>query len=106
MLNNDDCSKTIITEYVGPDVRQLFSTNTERNIYLPLVKIAYNKLFSEYGLHHNDLVWKNITIKDNKAYFIDLGRVRPQLLDEDSQQILKNIQLEINNFNDLFDLNT
>jgi predicted Ser/Thr protein kinase len=102
LINYADESLTTITEYISEDVRMKFKSNSERKQYLHLVKIAYDDMLNNFGFHHNDLKWRNICIKDNKAYFIDLSRLSDNLIDEDSEKILEQIGIKRNNFDDLF----
>lgn len=91
LVNFEDDTNTLIIEYSGKSPANMFKWNLEREVYLPLVKTAYYDMYENYGLHHNDLKWKNITIMDNVAYLIDLVRSDYILADQDTEHILQKI---------------
>jgi thiamine kinase-like enzyme len=64
-----------------------FSGSAKR-AYAPHVKKIVDMLYQKYGLHHNDIRWKNLTYKNYKITVIDWENASTENLDLNHDNIL------------------
>jgi|ETNvirnome_6_100_1030635.scaffolds.fasta_scaffold14957_2 tRNA A-37 threonylcarbamoyl transferase component Bud32 len=92
VIKQDDENLVIIMEYKGKSLVEMFNKTSDRVKFLPQIKIANDALLKEYGMYHNDLKWKNITILDDVAYLVDVIRTSTKKTDTDSEKIIERIK--------------
>ena len=77
LFHVDRSQKLFVLENVGVDVQTKYKP-CERKKFLPLIKEMDARLSEIYGIHHNDIHWKNVTQNSEGSLFIiDFGRWTP-----------------------------
>jgi RIO-like serine/threonine protein kinase len=62
-------SKLIVTEYVGKSLNLKYPP-AERKKFKPRIQMMNHELITDYGIHHNDIRWKNVVESDNGNLFL------------------------------------
>lgn len=61
--------KSLTTEYVGESLNIKYPP-TERKRFIPRIQEMNRILIEEYGIHHNDIRWKNVVESPNGDLFL------------------------------------
>lgn len=61
--------KLIITRYVGQSLNLKYPPK-ERKRFKPMIQKMNNELIHLYGIHHNDIRWKNVVESDSGELFL------------------------------------
>lgn len=61
--------KLIVTKYVGQSLNLKYSP-AERKKFKPRIQEMNRELIERYGIHHNDIRWKNVVESDSGGLFL------------------------------------
>lgn len=61
--------KLIVTQYVGRSLNLKYSP-AERKKFKPRIQEMNRELIQSYGIHHNDIRWKNVVESDSGELFL------------------------------------
>lgn len=61
--------KLIVTKYVGQSLNLKYSP-AERKKFKPRIQEMNRELIERYGIHHNDIRWKNVVESDSGELFL------------------------------------
>ena len=82
--------KIIITNWCGKDLKLV--KPDYRNNLLPRIQKLCDNIYDKYGIYHNDIRWKNITVKNGNIILIDWGMSGELNRERDPEKILREDQ--------------
>ena len=73
IIKVDDEKWIIVMEYVGKSLDLIYKRTKDRRIWTAHIMKAKHLLEKEFGVHQNDLRWKNTCLDEvnGKIYFVD-----------------------------------
>ena len=89
LVGYDDERLILIMEYKGESLQSI--PPKERSKYLPQIGKVLDELKGRYSLYHNDVRWKNITLRDDRLYLVDFQRIDEQDKEYDGDHIIRKI---------------
>jgi RIO-like serine/threonine protein kinase len=91
LLSFNESERCLIIQYVGTSLDIKYRP-PDRKIFKHRIQEMHTTLIKEYGVHHNDIRWKNVVESDNgKLYLIDFERwtsVEHGSIERDPEKIL------------------
>ena len=103
LIDYDIKNKIIITNWCGKDFK--VSKMHKKYEMHQLIQNLCDILYTDYKLYHNDIRWKNITLKDNTIILIDWGMSSDEKREKDPEHILRPDQSIHNDKNNLNNVN-
>ena len=95
LLDFNEVERCLIVEYVGASLDIKYRP-ADRKVFKPRIQEMHEVLIKDYGVHHNDIRWKNVVESDNgDLYLIDFERwtsVESGSMERDPEKILDSWQ--------------